>query len=205
MNVEKFVNDFLEEHTHDVLLSPYNALIEFAKQFKEKLNKEAMETSNKLKIFIINPDTIRPVTIDEWRKDDIPSRAQLLAIETEDGRLIIMRKSYLPGEYTFEDAQKACALFKPIENVTFRCPTRKECIDLYDARFQGLDEAIELTGGDYAKRSRDQWTVDLDTDPNYAGYAWCCSDGIGYLDSLKMCTLFLALPVAIVNSYTFNS
>ena len=43
MKIEQFVNDFLEEHTHDVLLAPYNALIEFSKQFKEELKKEALD------------------------------------------------------------------------------------------------------------------------------------------------------------------
>ena len=43
MKIEQFVNDFLEEHTHDVLLAPYNALIEFAKQFKDELKKEALD------------------------------------------------------------------------------------------------------------------------------------------------------------------
>ena len=31
MNIEEFVNDYLQEHRHDVLLSPYNGLIDFAK------------------------------------------------------------------------------------------------------------------------------------------------------------------------------
>ena len=98
-----------------------------------------------MKIYIINPDNNKPVTIEDWRKDENPTRAQLLAIETEDGHLLCMSKSYLPGEHTFEEAQKACAAFRPLESITFRSPSRKECIDIYDARFQGLDEAIKLT------------------------------------------------------------
>ena len=54
--------------------------------------------------------------------------------------------------------------------MTFRCPTRKECIDLYDARFQGLDEAVKLTGGDFCNRTDGNWfwTAERDADPRYA-------------------------------------
>ena len=151
-----------------------------------------------MQIYIINPDTNKPVSIDDWRKEDDPTRAQLLAIEVEDGNLLIMSKSYLPGEYTFEEAQKACAAFKPIEGITFRSPSRKECLDIYDARFQGLDEAIKLTRGDYAKRGRSNWTGDRDTDPNYAGVAWYSFGGIGYLGNISMPSSCLALPVAAI-------
>lgn len=42
MNIEEFVNDYLQEHRHDVLLNPYNGLVEFAEVFQEKLMKEAV-------------------------------------------------------------------------------------------------------------------------------------------------------------------
>ena len=151
-----------------------------------------------MKTYIINPDNNKPVTIDEWSKEANPTRAQLLALETEDGHLLVMSKSYLPGDHTFEEAQKVCAEFKPIDGITFRCPTRKECIDIYDARFQGLDEAIKLTGGDYAKRGRYHWTGDRDADPDYADYAWYSGGNYGCLDSSGMYDTSLALPVALL-------
>ena len=152
-----------------------------------------------MKIYIINPKTNMPVSIEDWRKDENPTRAQLLAIETKDGRLLIMNKSYLPGEHSFEDAQKACAAFHPLESITFKAPSRKECIDIYDARFQGLDEAIKLTGGDYAKRSRSHWTEEQNTDPNYACLAWCSNGGDIYLTNFSMYRSYLALPVAVID------
>ena len=155
-----------------------------------------------MKINIINPDNGKPVTIEDWRKDADPKRAQLLAIETDDDHLLLMRKSYLPGDHTFEEAQKACASFITPElgstNITFRCPTRKECIDIYDARFQGLDEAIELTGGDYAKRGRWHWTSERDSDPKYAYGAWGSGGNLGYLVNYGMYYSILALPVALL-------
>ena len=151
-----------------------------------------------MQIYIINPDTNKPVSIDDWRKDENPTRAQLLAIETEDGHLLIMSKSYLPGEYTFDDAQKACAYFHPLEGIPFRAPSRKECLDIYDARFQGLDEAIKLTGGDYAKRGHYHWTGDRDTDPSYANVAWYSFGGLGTIGNINMCSARMALPVAAI-------
>lgn len=127
-----------------------------------------------MKTYIINPDNNKPVPIEDWRKDENPTRAQLLAVETDDGHLLVLSKSYLPGLHEFDEAQKAAADFKPLEGVTFRCPTRKECIDLYDARFQGLDEAVELTGGDFCNRTDGNWfwTAERDADPRYASSAW---------------------------------
>lgn len=127
-----------------------------------------------MKTYIINPDNNKPVPIEDWRKDENPTRAQLLAVETDDGHLLVLSKSYLPGLHEFDEAQKAAADFKPLEGVTFRCPTRKECIDLYDARFQGLDEAVKLTGGDFCNRTDGNWfwTAERDADPRYAGGAW---------------------------------
>ena len=43
MNIEEFVNDYLQEHRHDVLLNPYNGLVDFANAFKEKMMKDAVD------------------------------------------------------------------------------------------------------------------------------------------------------------------
>lgn len=43
MNIEEFVNDYLQEHRHEVLLSPYNGLVEFAEALKAEALKKAVE------------------------------------------------------------------------------------------------------------------------------------------------------------------
>ena len=92
-----------------------------------------------MKVYIINPDNGKRVSIEEWRKDSNPTRARILSIDTDEGHILLMSKEYLPDRYNFEEAQKACAEFITAElsnsGVVFRCPTRKECIDIYDARF----------------------------------------------------------------------
>lgn len=138
-----------------------------------------------MKTYIINPDNNKPVPIEDWRKDKNPTRAQLLAVETDDGHLLVLSKSYLPGLHEFDEAQKTAADFEPLEGVTFRCPTRKECIDLYDARFQGLDEAVKLTGGDFCNRTDSNWfwTAERDADPRYASNAWYFGGSSGTLSN----------------------
>lgn len=155
-----------------------------------------------MKTYIINPDTNKPVSIEDWRKDEDPTRAEILLIETDTNKLL-MRKSYLPGEYTFDKAQQACAAFRPkgMDGITFRCSTRKECIDIYDARhIGGLDEAIKLIGGDYATRGRYHWTCEKDVDQNYAYNAWYSGGVSGFMYVNHMCDTVLALPVALLST-----
>ena len=156
-----------------------------------------------MNIHIINPDNGKPVTIDEWRKDKNPTRARIIAIDTDEGHTILMNKEYLPGKYTWEEAQKACEKFLPEElqstGVIFRCPTRKESIDLYDARFQGLDEAVALIGGNFAQTYRAHWTCERDANPRCGAYnAWCSYGADGYAGNNNLCNAFSALPVALL-------
>lgn len=162
-----------------------------------------------MKIYIINPDTQRPVTIGEWRNDADPVRASLIAIETAEGApLLVLCKSYLPKPMNFGDAQKACADYvdNSLPNKTFRCPTRKECIDLYDARFEGLDEAIKLTGGDFAADYKYHWTCERDKDPRYGACgAWSSNGTYGCMAYYVMCITLLALPVTLLDVREANS
>ena len=162
-----------------------------------------------MKIYIINPDTQKPVTIDEWRNDADPVRASLIAIETAEGApLLVLCKSYLPEPMNFGDAQKACADYvdNSLPDKTFRCPTRKECIDLYDARFEGLDEAVKLTGGDFAADYKYHWTCERDKDPRYNAYgAWYSHGTGGFMSNNSMYSTGLALPVTLLDVREANS
>lgn len=156
-----------------------------------------------MKTYIINPDNGKKTTIEEWRKEADPTRATVLAIETDDGHLLLISKSYLPcGEVKWEEAQKACAAFTPegLKGITFRAPTRKETLDIYDARFQGLDEAIALTGGNYAHNPDRNWywTSEKDSDPKYAYGAWCSVGGSGCMYYSVVFNAILALPVTLL-------
>lgn len=156
-----------------------------------------------MKTYIINPDTQKPVPVEEWAKDTNPTRAELLLVDTGEKR-ILMRKAFLPcGEVKFDKAQKECAAYKPFPEspFTFHAPTRKETLDLYDARFLGgLDEAVRLTGGDFGKSGGWYWTCEEDADPDFANYAWYSLGGSGCLSCGSLYYTLLALPVALLTT-----
>ena len=151
-----------------------------------------------MKVYIINPDNGKAVSVEEWRKDAKPTRAHILAIDDERGHTLLMSKKYLRGLYDFEEAKKACSEFIVAElgnsNITFRCPSKKESAELYDALSQGLHEAIELTGGNFGKPGKIHWTCEQDHDPRYlAAVAWCEFGGLNN----SIYSTFSVLPVAI--------
>lgn len=156
-----------------------------------------------MKTYIINPDTQKPVPVEEWAKDTDPTRAELLLVDTGEKR-ILMRKAFLPcGEVKFDKAQEECAAYKPFPEspFTFRAPTRKETLDLYDARFLGgLDEAVRLTGGDFGKSGRWYWTCEKDADPDCDYGAWYSLGSVGCLDGSYLYSTYRALPVALLTT-----
>ena len=130
-------------------------------------------------IYVINPDNNNLVPVEEWNKESDPTRAEFVAISVTGGILVIKKKR-IPDSYTFEEAEKACADLDPFCGAAFRSPTRKECIDIYDARFQGLDETLDLVGGDPIRGPL--WTCELDADPGYnVHYAWILYSTSGFL------------------------
>lgn len=125
-----------------------------------------------MEILIVNPITLENVPLQEWKQSENPQSAELIVIKTEDKELYLS-KCILPERYKFDEAQKAAAEFCPVRKPSqlgdFRNPTRKEAIDIYDARFAGLDEVIELLGGDSIS-GRWYWTSESDPDPEYSSY-----------------------------------
>lgn len=100
-------------------------------------------------------------TLDEWLQQAHPETAQTVVLVTDRGMLEIAKED-LPGEFNFEGAQKAAAEYRE----GFRCPTRHEAIEMYDARFRGLDEAFKKIGGEPATTIG--WTSEADPDPEYS-------------------------------------
>ena len=100
------------------------------------------------------------IPVDEWVKREDPTTAQTVVLVTDSGMLEIAKKD-LPSLFNFEGAQKAAAEYRN----GFRCPTRHEAIEMYDARFRGLDEAFEKIGGEPATAVG--WTSEADPDPEY--------------------------------------
>ena len=113
------------------------------------------------------------IPVDEWVKREDPTTAQTVVLVTDFGMLEIAKED-LPGGFNFEGAQKAAAEYRK----GFRCPTRHEAIEMYDARFRGLDEAFKKIGGEPATTIG--WTSEADPDPEYnSNLAFVYSGGTG--------------------------
>uniref|UniRef100_UPI0040293829 hypothetical protein n=1 Tax=Alistipes onderdonkii TaxID=328813 RepID=UPI0040293829 len=122
---------------------------------------------NNIENGIYIPDENRELhPLDEWMKREDPTTVQTVVLVTDSGMLEIAKED-LPGVFNFEGAQKAAAEYRE----GFRCATRHEAIEMYDARFRGLDEAFEKIGGRPATNV--YWTSEADPDPEYnSGYAF---------------------------------
>ena len=117
-------------------------------------------------------------TIDEWMQQAHPENAQTVVLVTDFGMLEIAKED-LPGGFNFEGAQKAAAEYRK----GFRCPTRHEAIEMYDARFRGLDEALK--------------TSEADPDPEYNSNSAFIYDGnAGYVNNYGKCSTTAVRPVS---------
>ena len=133
-----------------------------------------MKKQHRKRVYI--PDENRELhPLDEWTKREDPTTAQTVVLVTDSGMLEIAKKD-LSGKFTFKDAQKAAAEYRE----GFRCATRHEAIEMYDARFQGLDEALKKIGGKPATNVH--WTSEADPDPEYSSDLAILYDGYtGYM------------------------
>lgn len=133
---------------------------------------------NNIENGIYIPDDLRKLfTIDEWMQRAHPETARTVVLVTDSGMLEIAKED-LPSEFNFEGAQKAAAEYRK----GFRCPTRHEAIEMYDARFRGLDEAFKKIGGEPATTIG--WTSEADPDPEYnSSSAFLYSGSTGYVFS----------------------
>lgn len=110
------------------------------------------------------PDDLRKLfTVDEWMQRAHPETARTVVLVTDSGMLEIA-KNDLRDEFDFEGAQKAAAKYGD----GFRCATRHEAIEMYDARFRGLGEAFEKIGGKPATNI--YWTSEADPNPECSSY-----------------------------------
>ena len=132
-----------------------------------------------LSVFIVNPANGEFVTVADWRNTENPTSAEFVAIVREDKSGIIIAKApvKVDGEINFkwEKAIELAKAFKASTNLGdnvgpegFRLMDRREALDIYDARFQELDDALALIGGTpvHTGDARWMWTEDEDPDPD---------------------------------------
>ncbi len=113
-----------------------------------------------------------------------------LIIKTHDDKFLKIWKKNL-SEREWKDAQVAAA---NTIGMGWRCPTRHECIDIYDARFRGLDDTMKEIGGDSLRKV--YWTSEADSDPQYyADNAVFFNGNTGGLYANIKCTQYSVRPV----------
>lgn len=120
--------------------------------------KEYLESLPRKGGVYIHSDSGVLYTLFEWLKRQDKLTASSVVLVTDLGMLEIAKED-LPA-FSFEDAQKAAADY----GANFRCATRREALELYDARFRGLDEVLVAIGGKPAVST--YWTSEVDLEPS---------------------------------------
>lgn len=98
-------------------------------------------------LYVFNPDSSSFVPAEWWLNQKDPFRAELVGIKTERGMLVLEKRDL--GDYDFEKAQEVAEAFK-VDGFDheFRCPTRREVLDIQDAIDDELHELFLAIGGD---------------------------------------------------------
>lgn len=126
-----------------------------------------------LDIKIINPDTNTLVSVEDWRKEADPTRAEWIVITTDELKPFKLHKKLAADgkDLSFKDALEAGNTL-----------TRAQGLALYNAKYNGLREALELIGGDPIRGW--VWTCEADDDPQYtATNAWLVLLDYGNVDN----------------------
>ena len=143
-----------------------------------------------MKTYIIDPNTGCPVTIEAWQKAPNPKKARMLVVDNGRGGALLLPKVYQPLEMTYQQAKLAVVDLKPEgiikanRGVAYHLPTRREFLDLFDARAKGLDEALKLIDGDLVAPGHYYWTGERTSNPcrELAGH-WLFNFGNGSIVS----------------------
>lgn len=147
---------------------------------------------NNIENGIYIPDANRELhTLDAWMQREDPTTAPAVVLVTDFGALEIAKEDLL-GQFNFEGAQKAATEYRD----GFRCPTRHEAIEMYDARFRGLDEALTKIGGQPIKDGW-RWTSEADPDPEYnSNSAFIYYGGTGNMGNNYKYNTYAVRPVS---------
>ena len=160
------------------------------------------------------------LTAEEWKnKAEDVKQAQFVVIVPGDGSQAFAIAKKTLGEFPWKEAkEKAAALSDTLNSEPFAewgLPTRKQWIDIREARSCGLDQVLELIGGDKLLRDlrRGEWfwtsevwvpagtsAEDYEKEKENAYSAWFSYGGIGFcINGGYVCYSVLALPLLLYN------
>lgn len=118
-------------------------------------------------IGVLNPDDGVVVPVEEWGKREDQARAQFVVVIDKTQRLgLIINKTNDKCRESFGNAQFIAGLTMidspDVPPVCFGCPSRFDCMLIYDAMCAGLDNILELIGGEKLSSS---WIWTCESDP----------------------------------------
>lgn len=175
------------------------------------------------KIFIVSPVSGKLRTAEEWKKEGGKNvkKAEYVVIAPGDGShpFLICKKTL--GEFPWKEAVEKVGDFFMGDtkgNVIkgFTLPTRKQFIDIREARACGLEQVLEMIGGDKLLKDlrRGEWfwtsevwvkagtsAEDYEKEKENANGAWYSNGGNGCAYNYSMYNSYLALPLLL---YTFR-
>lgn len=172
------------------------------------------------RIFIVEPTTGNLLTAEEWKKqaEDVKTAFEIVIVPGDGSQAFLITKKTI-CEAPWKKAREAVQAFKvttkgEVIHEGFDLPTRKQWIDIREARACGLDQVLELIGGDTLLRDlrRGEWfwtsgvwvpagtsAEDYEKEKESAYHAWFSFGGYGFCSDDIMYSSNLALPLLLYN------
>lgn len=161
-----------------------------------------------MKVYIVNPSTHKLTTVEEWAKEKDPKAARLVAIAYENGNVLYISKNKAEKDMEWPEAMKYAEAFTTPEiNIPFRAPSRREALDMIDAKDLGIMEALDLIGGN-ALSPDWYWTNERISHWLAARYnadsAWLYLGGLGIIYYNYFYFAFSVVPVALYSPSVYE-
>ena len=161
-----------------------------------------------MKVYIVNPSTHKLTTVEEWAKEKDPKAARLVAIAYENGNVLYISKNKAEKDMEWPEAMKYAEAFTTPEiNIPFRAPSRREALDMTDAKDLGIMEALDLIGGN-ALSPDWYWTNERISHwlaaRYYADNAWFYYGNNGYISYSYFYNAFTVVPVALYSPSVYE-
>lgn len=171
--------------------------------------------------YVIDPETGKLLTAREWKEKagaDV-KQADFVAIVPADGSAPFMFPKNHLGEMAWQKAMEAAESFQGVTPEftlgDWQLPTRKQGIDIRDARSAGLDQLMNLIGGDDLGDyywTREPWIARGTSEEECrkieeswsssrynAGTAWFFIGSYGYAITGYLFYAYRALPVLLLD------
>ena len=171
------------------------------------------------RIFIVEPMTGNLLTAEEWKNqaEDVKSAFEVVIVPGDGSQAFLITKKTI-CKAPWKEARKAAQKFKvttkgEVVHEGFDLPTRKQWIDIREARACGLEQVLKLIGGDKLVEdlhhewfwTSEVWVMagtsaeDYEKEKERANGAWFSFGSIGCCVNGNVYGGLLALPLLLYN------